>query len=902
VPHFLLRAALPLAAYERNSTLLGPEVVTAPTLLRPPASPDIATPFQVLLAWSATLRAASPETASAFLGSERPDSIAWALPLARRLHALRTELADGALSIGDVPVKGADVCPEIDRWEAMQDLEGSYHQRLNAWGVRDPIAAQLEYAQEPGPKLKYQHIVLAAVPDPPQLLLRLLERWSELGAVVDILVAAPPDEAGAFDEWGRPDVGVWARDRQISIEDENIVLCANPEDEAARVAGLLKEGSNSAGRAPENGQRPDVAIGVPDAETVHPLQRELAAIGFEAFDPRNRPLQEMPVFGLVQSLMAWQRSGSAQETAQLLRHPDILAATHNATAMLKALDKLNETYLPVTFDHLQALAKGDAVLTAALDQLANWRKQLSEVGLAAGLRTSLQDIYGKRMLSADQPRDMRFRQAVTALDEALRELSAAEKAGQGGSDADAVFMARLQDASIKPEREGEPLDLEGWLELGWNPSPLMFVCGMNEGMVPDSKLGDLFLPDSLRRQLALRDDRQRTARDAYLLAAMLEQRKKDGRLVLLTGKTSLAGDPLKPSRLLFRCPDTGLVDRARKLSAHPPAAHLAATFGRSFQLAPFDVPDKADRLARLLERGISATKFKDYLTCPLRFYFKHVLGMQTVDDRAREPDYLAFGNMVHNTLDAMASSPERIWACGDSVKLADWLEEDLRRQACAMYGNNPWLGFSAVVESAARRLRAFAEKQTEWYHDGWDIIENENEDYRFELDGIPVTGRIDRIDRNRNDGSICVLDYKTTDTANPPIKTHLASQGHWDLLPAALIGPAVEGARGAQRWQDLQLPLYRELVRARHGDGASIGYVLLPMTAAETSFSIWDSYTTTLHESAIACATAVVQGIRDERFWPPAPGKVTYDDYGELLFDDALEFIVPPGAAEEVSS
>jgi len=258
--------------------------------------------------------------------------------------------------------------------------------------------------------------------------------------------------------------------------------------------------------------------------------------------------------------------------------------------------------------------------------------------------------------------------------------------------------------------------------------------------------------------------------------------------------------------------------------------------------------------------------------------------------------------MVHITLDAMAGSPERIWACGDSVKLADWLEDELRRQAFAMYGNNPWLGVSAVVESAARRLQAFASKQVEWYHDGWDIIENENEDYRLELDGIPVTGRIDRIDRNRNDGSICVLDYKTTDTASPPIKTHLASQGQWDLLPAALIGPAVEGARGAQRWKDLQLPLYRELVRAKHGDGASIGYVILPVTAAETSFTIWDSYTTTLHESAIACATAVVKGIRDERFWPPAPGKVTYDDYGELLFDDALEFIVPPGAAEEVSS
>ena len=118
--------------------------------------------------------------------------------------------------------------------------------------------------------------ILAAVPDPPRLLLTLLQAWAGNGGTVVVLVAAPPDEAGAFDAWGRPLPDAWDN-RNIALDDRDIVLAANPEDQAACIAGLLKDGL--AGRtADHTGTRPTLAIGVPDRETVAPVQRELAAL------------------------------------------------------------------------------------------------------------------------------------------------------------------------------------------------------------------------------------------------------------------------------------------------------------------------------------------------------------------------------------------------------------------------------------------------------------------------------------------------------------------------------------------------------------------------------------------------------------------------------------------------
>ena len=907
-----LRTALSLVAHDQHeAALLGPEIVTASVLIAAPPRPGCASELQSLLAWCQVLREAKAGDLDDFLGPQRPGTSAWALQIARRLSGLRRELADGALSIVEVAGLGTELV-EAARWQAMAKLEQRYLACLAGWGLRDGIADQLEHARRGELSPDVTRVVLAAVPDPPRLLITLLEAWVTNGGSVDVLVAAPESEAAAFDAWGRPQPEAWER-RDIVLDDRNILLAANPEDEAACIARLLKEGLKGGVDATKRRQRPSVAIGVPDRETVAPLQRELAGLGLPAFDPQNQPMSDTPLLRLAQALLAWHDHPGYAETATLLRHPHVLATLPQSIEVLRALDTVQAQHLPVTFADLcqaaQGMASGESrhsglakKLVVALKQLEAWRSALGGSSLATGLRAVIQAIYAGRKLHPDNATDMLFQQAGEVLDAGLAELSAAEAAGLVGPDAAAVLSARLQGATIKSERGNEVLDLEGWLELAWNPEPVLCVAGMNEGFVPDGHVGDLFLPDSLRRQLGLRDDRLRVARDAYVLTAVCAQRANRNaipspQVVLLVGKRTNSGDPLRPSRLLFRCPDEMLVQRAHVLFGNPPPVHTAAAHSIGFKLDPQRV--SPGLMTKKLPDEIGPTTFRDYLACPFQFYLKRVLQMQAVDDRARELDAMAFGNLCHAVVEAMAQDEGKIWACGDAAQLSDWLDQRTESEVATLYGTTPWLGVTLALETAKRRLRAFAAKQVEWHAQGWDIIEHETELHVMKLNGSQIKGRIDRIDKHR-DGRICVWDYKTSDQVKSPFENHTGSVGDdveftEAVLPVDLLVSLGlnKQPKAPKRWIDLQLPLYREMVRAHYGPDVHVGYILLPAARGDATFALWENYSDALHTHALACAGAVLDRIHQGVFWP-ANARARQNDLSDLLLDEASKTFVPP--------
>ena len=107
--------------------------------------------------------------------------------------------------------------------------------------------------------------------------------------------------------------------------------------------------------------------------------------------------------------------------------------------------------------------------------------------------------------------------------------------------------------------------------------------------------------------------------------------QQGGRLEVLLGKTSAAGDPLRPSRLLFQCAETELPARVRFLFRELPPTGGNVAWRRAWR---WRVPwvGAAERLR--------VTGFRDYLACPFRFYLKHRLGMEPVDAAKRELDQL----------------------------------------------------------------------------------------------------------------------------------------------------------------------------------------------------------------------------------------------------------------------
>jgi ATP-dependent helicase/nuclease subunit B len=114
-----------------------------------------------------------------------------------------------------------------------------------------------------------------------------------------------------------------------------------------------------------------------------------------------------------------------------------------------------------------------------------------------------------------------------------------------------------------------------------------------------------------------------------------------------------------------------------------------------------------------------------------------------------------------------------------------------------------------------------------------------------------------------------------------------------DVL-ATLSGDGRRRTARARRWIDLQLPLYRELLRGTHGPDVGLGYVVLPAALGKTAFATWDGYNDRLHEQAMACARTVVERIRKGVFWPPSGRPPPSDAFEDLLLGNAQATIERP--------
>ena len=122
------------------------------------------------------------------------------------------------------------------------------------------------------------------------------------------------------------------------------------------------------------------------------------------------------------------------------------------------------------------------------------------------------------------------------------------------------LLDQLNSTQIPAPHGTNEIELLGWLELPLDSAPALVATAFNEGRVPTSVNSDLFLPNSLRQQLDLLDNRRRYARDAYALSVLLASRED---VTFIAGRQTADGDPLIPSRLAFATDPETMARRAR---------------------------------------------------------------------------------------------------------------------------------------------------------------------------------------------------------------------------------------------------------------------------------------------------------------------------------------------------
>jgi ATP-dependent helicase/nuclease subunit B len=874
-----LREALAEYAAARGQAVFPPRVILPEELAAPaPGDPAVASRLEAQLAWIGVLRELALEEFRDVFPLDPPArNFSWAARLAKQLLQLQQTLAENGRRMGGVAADAGADFPEAARWTQLAELEARYDAALAARGLRDAQAARILSARHPVLPADFGRVVVLATPDPLPAAIEVLARLAPTVAV-EVVVFGDPADSGAFDEWGRPRDAAWAhRPPGLREFEKQVHLCADAPEQASRVVAWA-----TAYRTPEG----RLALGLADPEIAPALEHGLREAGFAPFNPEGRPRRRDGFFALLSALAALGREPEFAAVGTLARCPDFLAwfarrPDGGAVAeSLRELDLLQARHLPATLAAARAHAEHWPAVRRLLAAAAEVHAALTGGAFPANAAATLALLFGARTIAAENE----LAASAGAWMEILRAAGRAAEKFPGLTTAEwwELTLEHFAEERHTDDRPAGAVDLLGWLELLWDDAPHLVVAGVNDGRVPEAVVGDAFLPETLRGRLGLKTNAARFARDAYLLAALAAARAKTGRLDLLVGKVSAAGDPLRPSRLLLLGADADLPRRVNFLFRETEIARASPPWRRAWKLVPpTDAP-----ITRL-----SVTSFADYLACPFRFYLRHGLGMEPVDAEKTELDAMDFGTLVHAALEQAGSDP----ALRDCVDAAEWragLLAAFERRARGQFGAELTLPLVIQFESARQRLARAAEVLAEQRAAGWVA---ERIEWKFPeghaIGGLALRGKIDRVERHAATGRVRVLDFKTADRPVSPRAAHCRRAARADERAPEFARFEIGGE--ALVWTDLQLPLYLDAVAAEFGAEAGCGYFNLPKAVGETAVVEWADFSAEWRAAARRCAEGVAAAVAARKFWPPA-------ELDERDEDERLAGLFHHGTADSV--
>ena len=871
LPHWLVITPTSQAARRlrremtsRVGAILSPTFMTPGALMKTP-NPAVADDWVEQLAWQETLENINDWSPYKDLFPQAPETQGeWAGGLASELLSLRRALQENGLTLFNAS-RMLKSSVEADRWNALAELERAMEKQLGSWNYDSRSRILANGIQFPTDITK---IILVGISEMPPLVERCLKEWD---GPVTTLISAPQSEAESFTDIGIP-LESWC-DRNLpwpSNGQDGVHITADTRQQASEALHLVSSAKTNTD---------DLAIGSADTEAGDALASVFTKAGWTAFHPASPTITT----GLKRWLTTWSNwliDPKLSTMMDLLGLPETETLIQNNRAqtaidlsalrnqwMINRPDDLRHRINQDGFRSDQQRAAANNVVKA-VDSLEQWRAMFQRKDFTEPLQRIITTLSQHSSEAAEQSKEI-----YDWLENAQPLIKKSKRSAKFWID---LMLSSLPAPTNQPP-DGRVIDVQGWLELLFEPGKHLVLCGMNEGKVPASNSGDPWLGESANEFLGLLTNAQRAARDAFLYQAMLEARKSSGKVDLICSKTSSSGDPMLPSRLLLANDDDTLPSRIKHLFKDIPPPESKLRWEKEWT---WKTPTQET------SKRLSATAFKSYLACPFRFYLKHALNMQTHEPDRVEWSPRDFGNVAHDILERWGRD-ETERAKTDAHAIHAWLSDELDRVAHHWFGKRIPLAVRMQIESMRRRFIWFSQVQATLRADGWEVAEVE---HKFEIpagDSL-IVAKIDRIDRHTESGELRVIDYKTGKvkkadtehrtkiTAATTLPDHLSEDG-----PAIYSEQDQKGKTVEYRWTDLQLPLYALAIKQRDGTIPTPCYFTLGSTENEVKFHPWTKFSENDLDAAEECANWITAEIEQGHFWPPAE-KVKYDDFESL--------------------
>ena len=169
---------------------------------------------------------------------------------------------------------------------------------------------------------------------------------------------------------------------------------------------------------------------------------------------------------------------------------------------------------------------------------------------------------------------------------------------------------------------------------------------------------------------------------------------------------------------------------------------------------------KTEEIVRYLHGfTYSPTALDTYLSCPLQFYYRYVLGVDKKEGGSGEIERADIGRIVHSTLSTYFSARK-----GLRLKPKDLSVEEMENVVDGLFASEYGTDLSGALYLLKKQIRRHLTDLLRWYYlplvrEGELVILESEKKIEGKLQNFALKGRIDSVERR--DGRTCIIDFKT---------------------------------------------------------------------------------------------------------------------------------------------
>ena len=492
------------------------------------------------------------------------------------------------------------------------------------------------------------------------------------------------------------------------------------------------------------------------------------------------PIRSTPVAGLIELLSELRRNVRHQETNTSYYHRNVVAILNHPMVRRASPDDSSRIQQDIIRQN-RFYISGDELSTNPLFSLVfSFPKSTNELAeqLMNICRMVLKNLSGpdeNQQLDIERETIYTLYTEISKLNDSIRSLDEPVS-----TDTFNKLISQVIRRLMVPF-EGEPLkgmQVMGLLETRALDFENVILLSLNEGIFPKANPPMSFIPYHLRKGYDLPTMEHQDAIFSYYFYRIL-QRAQNIHLAY-NSSNEKRSNTQEMSRYLLQLK----YEMTEKLCESYQTFEIISPDVRSITIHKTPgIVSILDQFCDAGTRKVSPSAVQKYLSCPLRFYYAYIAGIEEPDEVAEDIDDALFGNILHKALEILYSpyvnSEVTKAEIQTNLMKAATIDDAVRKgfnlvyfktkeeKPLSLHGRN--IIIHRVLKNYIRKLL-----ETDTSFAPFRIVALEKEiryDMEIESGGtkrmLHMYGKIDRIDELK-DGRIRILDYKTGSVRKEP--------------------------------------------------------------------------------------------------------------------------------------